>query len=58
MIHEDNAYEPYISTLPIAGGLENPVQRIVFTTLSTQEGVGKGTTEAYTLIHPPGLKLE
>ncbi|PBK65282.1 hypothetical protein ARMSODRAFT_1087450 [Armillaria solidipes] len=34
--------EPYISTLPIAGGPENPVRHIVFTTLSAEEGQSNG----------------
>ncbi|KAK0222481.1 hypothetical protein EDD85DRAFT_960123 [Armillaria nabsnona] len=29
--------EPYISTPPIAGGLENPLRRIIFMTLSAEE---------------------
>ncbi|KAK0431477.1 hypothetical protein EV421DRAFT_168454 [Armillaria borealis] len=37
----DGPREPYISTLPIAGGLENPVRRIVFTTLSAEKGQGQ-----------------
>ncbi|PBK65229.1 hypothetical protein ARMSODRAFT_978355 [Armillaria solidipes] len=36
LIAEYDTREPYISTLPIAGGLENPVRRIVFTTLSAE----------------------
>ncbi|KAK0436210.1 hypothetical protein EV421DRAFT_1716047, partial [Armillaria borealis] len=38
MIDVDDPREPYISTLPIAGGPENLVRRIVFMTLSAEEG--------------------
>ncbi|KAK0436203.1 hypothetical protein EV421DRAFT_2086725 [Armillaria borealis] len=36
LIAEYDTREPYISTLPIADGPENPVRRIVFTTLSAE----------------------